>query len=232
MKSLNLSNNKTLQWDKIEKYDQSFFDQIEHLDLSDNNLSKIPSFVLRCKNLKSLNLDRNKLNFSLPSESIKHFPGLSELPNLRELKVRENRLKIIPKPAAEDKNENHDKGLDYPISNRLAILWERLKDIFINKANKYTALKPEEDDVLNNNTVLKPEDDDVLKNTLNKNKNTPQAKAQLTNSRERTIGFEKGDKESGNNDSRISPQDTQKGNPALGVTGVPDGTEVNEVQRF
>ena len=161
LKKLDLSNNKTLQWDKkkIEKYDQSFFDQIKSLNLSNNNLSKIPPFVLR------------------------------------------------PKPAAEDKNENHGKDFGYLISNAFAILWERLNNIFINKANKYTVL---EGDGLNKN---KP-------NETTAQDNSSEGKFNLN---------QEGDEISGNDKSRLIPPGIEKVNQASSMMGVPGMTGANGV---
>ena len=59
---------------------------VEKLNLSNQNLKRVPAYILRYRNLKELNLQNNR---------IKHIPAwVSSLDSLEEINLNNNRLRL------------------------------------------------------------------------------------------------------------------------------------------
>lgn len=92
---------------------------LQHLDLSDNKLTKIPPEIGQCTDLESLNLDNNYLRLlprqigslknliqlTVQKNKLRYLPDeIGKLTNLTALNVSENQLNLLPLTTATLKN--------------------------------------------------------------------------------------------------------------------------------
>ena len=90
--------NLDLSGNELEKLPKEIFElkNLQGLNLSENKLNELPKEIFELKNLQSLDLSGNKLN-ELPEE-------IFQLKNLQSLNLRKNRLEKLSKEIGELKN--------------------------------------------------------------------------------------------------------------------------------
>lgn len=89
----------------------------QSLNLSNNNLTKMPDYVLVLKNLTELNISHNKLTGALPAE-------IRQLKNLKILRTNDNQMTGVPAEIGQlenleilDLSNNQLTGLPHELAN-------------------------------------------------------------------------------------------------------------------
>jgi leucine-rich repeat protein SHOC2 len=100
---------------KIDEHFEILLEKLQVLDISNNNLKKVPGFLYKLKNLKEIYLNGNCLTkipnemFKLP-ESPEDEAKFERLKKLQRQREEEERLRKLRQENGEEENENDEEG--------------------------------------------------------------------------------------------------------------------------